>query len=369
MKISRLWLSLATAAAVSAGMVGTAYRTTGASVLHRRPRFSPATLSSSDAWTVNALDFVSAHQGWVLASNRQGRMALFHTHTGGQQWTLIRTNWRSLGNLNTAWPLTIAFANPQAGWMVVDESSTSGKGLGFLDPSEGYLGVASTTDGGRRWHLDVSGLVFGDGPVSLFTTSASSVWLSTGNVMAGQNGVWHTADGGVQWVHTVLRSPIPSYSSNVSDLDASSANHAVLLTGMQLPHHKVLLLDQSTTDGGRQWHTVRLPATGLPVGTMLPSNSESSAAVRSLDLQWILAAHWVGSWEGPLHLFAYQPRHRRWHLLAIPRAISTMGRPPLLDVASDGVGYLGDNADIWRTSNDGTSWVRLPRLTANDTGG
>jgi len=362
-KTLRQWLPLAIAA-VSTVMIGAIYRTTGTPI-HARLRRSTATRSSSGAWTVNALDFVAANEGWVLASNPQGREALFRTQDGGQQWTMIRTEWRNLGNLSTTWPITIAFANPQDGWMVLGEGGGSkGTALGL---SQGYVEVARTTDRGRRWDLKAQKLVFGDGPVSVTTTSASSVWLSTGNVMAGQNGVWHTADSGGQWVHTVLRSPIPAYSSNVSALDSSSPSQAILLTGMQLPSRQVLLLDQWTTDGGRQWHTIRLPSTGLPVGTMLPYNSQSSAAYRAPGQQWIIAAHWVGSWDGPLHLFAYQPQHRRWHLVAIPRRISTMGRPPVLDLARDGIGYLGDNADIWRTSNDGKSWVRLPRLNANKT--
>ncbi len=269
--ILRHLLKLATTAAVSTVMLGSVYHpwATGEHI-RALPYISTLALASSGSWAVQALDFVSANEGWVLADNQQGNEALFRTQDRGQQWTIIHPDWRPLGNRNTTMPLTIAFANQRDGWMVLGERGGS-KGT-LLGLSQGYAEVARTTDGGRQWHLKARKLVFGDGPVSLTTTSSSSVWLSTGNVMAGQNGVWHTTDGGTRWMHSIVRSPIPAYGSNVSGLYASSPSQAVLPTGMQLPHHRVLVLDQWTTDGGRRWHTVRLPPTGLPVGTMLPIN-------------------------------------------------------------------------------------------------
>ena len=298
--------------------------------------------------TIHAIDFVSARTGWVLATNQAGHMLLYGTSDGGQQWTLRHDGWQTLGDASlTVWPMQVAFANSEDGLMVLGESSSHGTPL---DPSSMYAEVARTTDGGRQWHVEARNLVLGDGPLSLAMTGPSSAWLSSGNAMAPETTVWHTVDGGTRWSHRTVPSRVRAYMPGAGVLQTTRPNDAVLLTGLNQPHGKVTILDQITTDGGQHWRTAILPTTGLPLSVEFPATRNPSAAYLSITHQWLIA----GSPNGPQHLYAYQPVARRW------QRVTTPAPPVLISMEAGGVGYVSNDRHLWRTMNNGKSWVLLP---------
>jgi len=331
----------------------------------------PDTITSAafGSWSIQRVDFVSVHDGWIVASSSKGLGALFVTRDGGQHWSLRHT-WPSGGAIDIEGtvrrmdgaPLALSFANPQDGMAVWD---AMGLGSGM------WINVARTTDGGRHWHVQSAlrftapdtfrGLFINDGPLSIVMTSLASAWIASGSLLDPSTTILQTVDGGVHWHHG-LATPLlkaDDYDVGASSLQVLRHGEATLLTVLNLPHNHLAIVRQRTTNGGQHWQSLSLPMRGIPSAAEI-----GSAAYQSPADQWIVASLANGTYR----LFTYQPDRRAWQPVTLPKALRTKGTyttytyPPQITLGPEGVAYVTNGFAIWQTLNQGVSWNRLGRL-------
>ncbi len=342
-------------------LLGTVFAPTGTNRTLIHPWSDAVTTAALGTWSITEVDFVSVHDGWVVASNPKGLGALFVTQDGGRSWSLRHT-WPYGGRINIEGtvrrmdgaPMALSFANPHDGMAIWD---AMGLGSGM------WINVAHTIDGGRRWHVelklrytspdDFHGLFINDGPLSVVMTGRASAWIASGSLLNPSTTLLHTVDGGVHWHRFLATLPIKAYDVGASGFQVLRYGKATLLTVVNLPHHQHAIFNQSTTNGGRQWQSLALPTRGIPSGVEI-----GSAAYRSPSNQWIV----VRLAHGTYRLLVYQPHHWAWQAVTMPQTLARSTYPPQVTLGSNSVAYVTNGFAIWQTLNQGQSWNRLERL-------
>ncbi len=241
--------------------------------------------------------FFNAHDAWV-AVPQAGKITLFRTEDGGLNWqTIALSTIQSRGSFPIQ-IISLVFVNPQIGWLLLSMGSSAGQenvelyqtkdsgitwnliadagqnaakgkitsdgtktGLGFRDPSEGWLTGSThgntvflyhTRDGGATWDtqsLDLpAGFTATGGsatsyPPHFFDEQRGVIPVYLGSTNPGINLFFYlTMDGGVHWVAT---SPVISPTNRFfwSWVDAQHGFAAEVGTDILL----------TTTNSGQSW--------------------------------------------------------------------------------------------------------------------
>ena len=182
--------------------------------------------------TLGKVQFVSATEGWITASNGQ----LLHTLDAGANWTVVDPTPSETDWIISDPSVAMFWLNPTHGWYV----STLGTEISSLGAVLHY-----TTDGGVNWThkvIDNTAGVFG---IQVQFFDANNGWLSTFNVNTLIGNVYVSTDGGANWTSNGSDSDggIMYFLDANNGWKASSVNDA--------PPHNI----SYTTDGGSHWTT------------------------------------------------------------------------------------------------------------------
>jgi photosystem II stability/assembly factor-like uncharacterized protein len=170
---------------------------------------------------IEGLDFVSASEGWMIASTD-----LFHTTDGG-------STWRPIERTQHAFARSVRFANPQVGFWAGEEVAH--------DDQLGRGVVFATQDAGKTWHELDHRVRYYQRLRDVWPVTPTDVW-TVGDVLL------HSIDGGKTWqrvrAHEVWRMDTIQFSTpRVGWIE-------------QYPEKYYLL----TVDGGRTWSPRALPS-------------------------------------------------------------------------------------------------------------
>jgi photosystem II stability/assembly factor-like uncharacterized protein len=145
--------------------------------------------------------FLTPDEGYLTASNSNGKAALLHTTDGGASWTTEKTNnsyhyWK-IGMASDTFRYGVCWSGPDANkWIQTYDAGQTwthqvfaggyeANGIGFLDEQTGWIGghelnTYQTTDGGTTWELIQIDKVYGD-YINKFLKVGDSVMYAVGN--------------------------------------------------------------------------------------------------------------------------------------------------------------------------------------------
>jgi len=175
-----------------------------------------ATGAPGPVQTLDAVQFVSASQGWVAGAGR-----VLATSDGGRTWTTRYTGSAKLDELD--------FTDARHGWAV------------------GTNALLRTTDGGATWTqlsepactAPIESVHFVSPDLGYAVARGAQVWMSGGVPAAVSGGeLLTTTDGGSQWT------PVAGAPAQAQTVCFSSADDGFLGTPGKVWH---------STDGGRTW--------------------------------------------------------------------------------------------------------------------
>ncbi len=222
------------------------------------PNITPASPSAVDSgpWQISAINFASAQDGVVAASNAH-HVAIFRTSDGGHHWTLADT-WTSadVAHLPTTLeqlgaPLTISFHHTRDGMALWYQEAAAG---------QMWVDIGRTTNGGRSWTLVTKHLLLSDGPNTLVMTGRRSAWLVNGAMGGPEVAVLRTTDSGRYWTRRTKHFPGKTVGTQGVALHLGRPGSAVLMTALAgFSRQTNMVVDQFTTNAAQTWRTVRVP--------------------------------------------------------------------------------------------------------------
>lgn len=205
----------------TAGAAGTVRRTTDGGTTWTNANPNPGVITG-DIYNIEAID---GNTAWVTTS--PAATFIYKTTNGGTNWTQVYT-------------LAGAFLNA-----IKMTSPTVGIATG--DPVGGNWLILGTVDGGNTWTSISTTPGTGDGRNNCLQVMGSTVWFGT-----GQNTLWRSTNGGVNWTSATTT----GITGQVTGIKFNSANVG-LLGGATLT---------KTTDGGLTFTAVTAPGTGTISG-------------------------------------------------------------------------------------------------------
>ncbi len=184
---------------------------------------------------------VDANTAYLMSAGPGERSRIYKTIDGGRAWKLQFTMQDSAGFLD--------------GFEFWDAQN----GIAFGDPLEERLFVLTTNDGGNRWHgilpedippVSKGEYAFAASGSSIAVQGKSHVWIGTGGTAAR---VFHSEDGGKNWV--VANTPMPSgsESAGIFSLTFSDEQTGIAVGGDFRRPNEVLGSVALTKDAGQTW--------------------------------------------------------------------------------------------------------------------
>lgn len=205
-----------------------------------------------------SLSFISARVGFAVLGDGPRSSSLFRTGDGGLRWRLVS---------RFPAPMVISFGSGDDGLALVTANNKSGAGA-----------LYSTTDGGHSWRrtrfcgptADPTVTVYCGEPISFGKRGVVLAIRQNMAARADRAFVYETADAGRHWT----RHPVPALGSPMyPSFSAPNANDLFIYSRSGVLH--------TSTDGGRSWNSIRLPAL----------RDLSQMQFVSADYGWALAGH------------------------------------------------------------------------------
>ena len=219
-------------------------------------------------------------------------------------------------------------------------------------------GVLRTTDGGRLWHLVLTGSDAPSEPSTnqFSTEGASTLWaLSLTSTHAGRSLRWivvHTADSGRHWAVEPWTGAYPLSITAWNSRDA----WVVGATRSARPR----LVVYRTTDGGRTWSHTPMSKSGLPrprgrlMGAAVSFSTPADGVLYAVDNHGNPLIYWTHDGGRLWHKAAITyPRVGRSALLNISRVQLFFGTPRGLLVVTG----AGGGGSLYETGDRGRTWT------------
>lgn len=196
---------------------------------------------------VQQIQILNAKSGFVVVQSTatNGAFYLYQTNDGGKSWHLISSSRTSLPNPSFTPSAVVRFTTAETGWRLAKSD-------------QGQTIVETTANGGKSWKTWSDNL---DVPKDL---SQSAPIFNTLPTFFGQDGIWAipyrngtatdvvvytSANQGASWQ---AGSPVVVKTTN-STVDFPTASVGWIIDTVKGQFHV-------TTDGGKTWRTVRIPA-------------------------------------------------------------------------------------------------------------
>jgi len=192
------------------------------------PQINP--LGTGDNAALGKIQFVSANEGWISASNGK----LLHTTNGGINWTVVSPEpFDTLFSWNDP-AISLSFINPSTGWIIRTKGS-------FSD-WRGAV-VYKTTNGGESWNkITIPNY---DAGIYIQFVDENNGWIMVFNTNYTGGGLFRTTNGGESWNN--IETPISGFpffiNSNLGWLMPINAE------GSGTSSDSI----RKTTDGGLTW--------------------------------------------------------------------------------------------------------------------
>jgi photosystem II stability/assembly factor-like uncharacterized protein len=349
------------------------------------------------SWVLDYVNFVTRSDGWAMATSdatSNSSAELLTSHDGGRHWhdvtppAVLAAENAETDNPDSTGPdltpfilsgrhawLAVGRSDPQSSELELFTTSDAGRrwvlrgrfagaeltGISFLSPSTGFIStqvgyltskdlaqIYATSDGGRHWR-EVSVMNDSCQGVGGLSFASPRVGFLSGYCGFGGPGLLRTSDGGRRWGYV----PIPAFDSDNGGVYPPVFSSPRL--GSMVVEMLPVLRIATTTDAGRHWDLRRLAA---PAARLIRSaNFYCPQDVSCLDL--VSARTWlVGAGQD---LYTTTDAGLSWR--ASPAAPNTpWGRrfnQLSLDFLSPGVGwawYVGGSDLLWRTTDAGRHW-------------
>jgi photosystem II stability/assembly factor-like uncharacterized protein len=279
------------------------------------------------------MSFVDPQHGWVLVGDDSSTTNLLATSDGGQTWKTVAVDAQQA--------LHVTFADPTNGWLYGDT-----------------VNFQSTHDGGATWHrvdLAKAGMIAG---VPALISEAGTVTIISGIAAADQN---------VNW--TVATSPVDTDDFGRIGIDfqpgAGPANEfSLAAAGDNL---WMVYNDRVVTATARTLHGTTTPWTpswsdlGGPAAVTATSNDGPLYAV-------VAAGVWTDS-VGETQLYMSKNNGDTFQQLALPAGVATLVSTSLVAAGGSDLVFTVAQDDgsqsLYRSDDQGTTWNLLSSLNAD----
>jgi photosystem II stability/assembly factor-like uncharacterized protein len=205
-------------------------------------------------WTV--LQALSASEAWYAFAASGSAIGLYHTTDGGKHWTYHAVRFDYIPGLRGSDPLggpvSISFANPDDGWLMVAPEHGMSTQPGVL---------YRTRDGGTTWQVVASTYASGGEPSLPFSGDISfpgtrSGWLVGSQTSTSPRSLYRTTDGGSHWSKVAFRLPSGfddnKWASVVAPPVFAGERGAMTVTLSGASGRAAWIY--TSTDGGTAWH-------------------------------------------------------------------------------------------------------------------
>ena len=264
---------------------------------------------ASETVTLNGVFFVTADSGWVVGDNG----IIYATTDGGQSWVQQNSGtYRKLAR--------VQFLDNMNGWITG----------GWQDGSS-YL-VLKTNDGGNTWQ----NMSFGSTCFSCLDicfTDELNGWIC-GDDNELNPFIYHTSDGGVNWVSQT----VPEGAGTPSSIDFANSNEGwVSTSSIYLSPLGAIL---HTTDGGNNWEIQF--NTGMPYNDCIDVRDEQHIAIAAVDI-----------FSPPSEkIYVTSDGGESWNYSLSPTVDYTEG----IQYVGNDIWFVSDYSQILHSSDNGESW-------------
>jgi photosystem II stability/assembly factor-like uncharacterized protein len=302
------------------------------------------TPESAPALGVRGVFFLDGEHGWVVASGGDAAssdvaLGAFQTSDGGRTWTSTRVASPSAANAAAyAGPAWVRFVDPQHGWILVKDVSSSNFSFGRL-----YV----TTDGGQSWTAREAPL--GD-PITFVDSKTG--WTAGGP--AGDR-LYVTHDAGRTWKRQQVQPPPGTERDRIAyALPAKSGDGLVLPVTLAASARSTVAWYLSR-DAGRTWRLANRVATADQLGPGV----EVPVAVAGSDT-WVSmlpsTRHLVRLRDGGATLAMQTPATAPAGVQELQFASATAGWALAASGTCDPNSPCAPGRVLFRTSDGGASW-------------
>jgi photosystem II stability/assembly factor-like uncharacterized protein len=273
---------------------------------------------------------------WEEAAGNEKSYITQSSGRGGRMSAGCRRNAAVIGCLVLFSSLLFAGWDAQTSGVSTDLNSVSfpeGTEVGYAVGSEGV--ILKTTDGGGTWATQTSGT-----PSALYSVSFQN--NSTGFAVGKSGTAIKTTDGGATWDTMSVGATNSLYA--VQFVGTGGTGFAVsydMAGGSTL---------YKTTDAGASWQSSALPGTG-DQGNCLAFASESTGLVAGFR------GYAVKTTDGGAN-FDYLS----------PGTVLDFHGVAFLHGSGSTAYVVGDSLTIWKTTDLGTTWVRMSVISPSDSG-
>ena len=167
-------------------------------------------------WSIFALDAQTALASYSQLGGIGDITEVFKTTDGGTSWTLV--------------------FEQTGGWVMDMEMFTPDDGFLYTSPLNGYWRFFNTTDGGSSWQLITEyqqAIINENGHFNSSFFSGTDIWFGSNST-----NVYHSTDNGYTWAN------VPVTTQNIYSVWFNTANWGLLAGDNHL---------ERTTDGGNTW--------------------------------------------------------------------------------------------------------------------
>ena len=167
-------------------------------------------------WSIFALDAQTALAAYSQLGGIGDITEVYKTTNGGSSWNLV--------------------FEQTGGWVMDLEMFTANNGFLYTSPLNGYWRFFNTTNGGASWQLIdeyQQSIIFEQGHWNSSFFSGTDIWFGSNST-----NIYHSADNGYTWSH------IPVTTQNIYSVWFNTANWGLLAGDNHL---------ERTTDGGNTW--------------------------------------------------------------------------------------------------------------------
>jgi photosystem II stability/assembly factor-like uncharacterized protein len=299
---------------------------------------------------IRAATFLDARHGWLVLT-RSDEYALAQTGDGGATWRVARLSLFEPGDVGAlAGAVYVHFIDPQTGWLVVKQATSSNFSVGAL---------FKTTDGGATWTR--LAIPIGE-PVSFVTGEIG--WTAGG---AAGDELYRTQDGGQTWQpQTIARPSGQDERRLLYQLPMFEDARAGVLPVVVADGDETRVEFYVTDDGGQSWN----------LGTSAPVEREIAPGTR-VPLAVFDAEHAVMIAPGSERTLSLSTRGKTITVVGRDRMAAGIDA---LDMATPSVGWARYVAGtcattarctvetkLLRTDDGGRTWtvLSLPRRDAD----